>query len=339
MRKLLLITTLLTFSLAVQAKGPKKAVFAFYNVENLFDTIDDKHINDNEYLPTSDKKWDTKKYTIKLNNLSKVISAISPTDLPWLVGLCEVENKTVVQDLVNTDLLKKGKYEIVHRDSPDGRGIDVAAIYRKDKFKLLEFHYYPISFHQDSSFAETREILHLKGVIYGKDTVHVFYNHWPSRMGGEEKSAPKRKSAAEKLKSKVDSLYKVNINTKIVIMGDFNDYPVNENVNSVLGAKRENSETSNLYNLLYEEHILKMGSYNYKNEWGVLDNLIVSASLLQPKKGARTKNENAKILKEDWMLYTDKKGNQSPSRSYSGPNFHETGYSDHLPIYLIITNK
>lgn len=341
MRKLILFTTLLTITLAAQAKGPKKAIFAFYNVENLFDTIDDKHINDNEYLPSADKKWDSKKYNIKLNNLSKVISSISPNDLPWLVGLCEVENKTVVQDLINTDLLRKGKYEIVHRNSPDGRGIDVAAIYRKDKFKLLEYHYYPISYNQDSTIAETREILHVKGVIYGKDTVHVFYNHWPSRMGGEEKSAPKRKAAAQKLKSKVDSLYNVDAYAKIIIMGDFNDHPTDENVEKVLGAHKENApvERKYLFNLLYEEHEAKTGSYCYKNVWGVLDNLIVSPAMINPKKGARTKNENAKILKEDWMLYTDKKGNQSPSRSYSGPNFHETGYSDHLPIYLIITNK
>lgn len=327
------------FSHSVIAGGPKKALFAFYNVENLFDTIDDKHINDNEYLPTAEKKWDTKKYTLKLNNLSKVISSLSTEQLPWVLGLCEIENKEVIADLIKTDKLKNAKYEIIHRNSPDARGIDVAAIYRKDKFTLLEYHYYPLSFHADSAIAKTREILHVKGIIFGKDTVHLFYNHWPSRMGGEEKSAPKRKAAAEKLKSKVDSLFAINPNTKIIIMGDFNDHPTDANVKDVLSAKKENSEKANLYNLLYEEHEAKTGSYSYKNEWGVLDNVIVSNALLNSKKGARTKNENAVIFRADWMIYTNKNGDQSPARSFSGSKFHEDGYSDHLPVYLIVTNK
>lgn len=335
---------LLAFALVTQAAfagGPKKAVFAFYNVENLFDTIDDPHINDNEYLPTADKKWNTYKYKTKLANLSRVIASVSEDNFPVVIGFCEVENKEVLTDLASTEKLKKANYEIIHRNSPDARGIDVAAMYRKDKFKLIEHHYYPISYDSDSNVSKTREILHIKGVVFGKDTVHLFYNHWPSRVGGEEESKHKRKAAAEKVKQKTDSLFKINSNTKIIIMGDLNDHPTDENVEKVLGAFNEKSTVEKMYliNLLYEEHLDKKGTHSYKNEWGVLDNIIVSSGLLHAKKGARTKNENACIFKQDWMLYTNKNGDQSPSRSFSGDKFHENGYSDHLPVYITVMSK
>ena len=335
---LLLTLALLTHS--AFAGGPKKAIFAFYNVENLFDTIDDPKVDDKEFLPTAEKKWNTQKYQIKLKNISKVISSINEKNLPVVIGFCEVENKEVLTDLSQTELLKSGKYEVVHRNSPDARGIDVAAMYQKDKFKLIEYHYYPISYEEDGKISKTREILHIKGIVFGKDTVHLFYNHWPSRVGGEEESKHKRKKAAEKVKEKTDSLYSVNKNSKIIIMGDLNDHPTDENVNTVLGAKKQEiGSSATLFNLLYEEHEEKKGTHSYKNEWGVLDNIIVSTGLLNAKKGARTKNENACIFKQDWMIYTNKNGDQSPSRSFSGAKFHEDGYSDHLPIYVIVTNK
>jgi len=336
---LLIALTLLSHS--VYAGGPKKAIFAFYNIENLFDTIDDPHINDNEFLPTAEKKWNTHKYQIKLKNISKVISSMNEKNLPVVIGFCEVENKEVLNDLSQTELLKSGKYEVVHRNSPDARGIDVAAMYQKDKFKLIEYHYYPISYEEDGKTSKTREILHIKGVVFGKDTVHLFYNHWPSRVGGEEESKHKRKKAAEKVKEKTDSLYQINSDTKIIIMGDLNDHPTDENVEKVLGAVSQNSTVERFYliNLLYEEHQEKKGTHSYKNEWGVLDNIIVSPGLLNAKKGARTKNENACIFKQDWMIYTNKNGDQSPARSFSGPKFHEDGYSDHLPIYITVTSK
>ncbi len=342
MKTLLLLLALTLFSHTVYA-GPKKAIFAFYNVENLFDTIDDPHVNDAEYLPSADKKWNTFKYLIKLKNLSKVISSLNEDQLPTVIGFCEVENKEVLQDLAKTELLKTGKYEVIHRNSPDARGIDVAAMYRKDKFTLLEYHYYPISYEDDGKISKTREILHIKGIVFGKDTVHLFYNHWPSRIGGEVESSHKRKTAAEKVKEKTDSLYTKNKNVKIIIMGDLNDHPTDENVNTVLGAKKQSTSPTNptdqLINLLYEEHEEKKGTHSYKNEWGVLDNIIVSSGLLNAKKGARTKNESACIFKQDWLLYTNKNGDQSPSRSFLGDKFHEDGYSDHLPIYLVVTSK
>jgi endonuclease/exonuclease/phosphatase family metal-dependent hydrolase len=341
MKKYLYLILFTLFTHVVIAGGPKKAVFAFYNVENLFDTIDDPHINDNEYLPTADKKWNSFKYKTKLSNLSKVIASIDEKNMPIVIGFCEVENKEVLQDLAATEKLKEAKYEVIHRHSPDARGIDVAAMYRKDKFKLIEYHYYPISYEEDGKNSKTREILHIKGVVFGKDTVHLFYNHWPSRIGGEEESKHKRKAAAEKVKQKTDSLFKINSNTKIIIMGDLNDHPTDENVEKVLGAANQNGteEKKQLINLLYEEHLDKKGTHSYKNEWGVLDNIIVSAGILNTKKGARTKNELACIFKQDWLLYTNKNGEQSPSRSFSGDKFHENGYSDHLPVYITVMSK
>ncbi len=308
----------------------------FYNVENLFDTIDDPTKNDADFLPNGKKQWTAERYAIKINNLTKVITALGNNG-PDVLGLCEVENKEVVLDLVNSTNLKKLKYKVIHYNSPDARGIDVAAIYKESKFRLLHSNHFPVNF-KDNPTKKTREILYVKGIVGTKDTLHIFFNHWPSRRGGQEKSEVNRIAAATVLRGKIDSLQKLNSAVKIIIMGDFNDYPNNKSLTEIVKADSiNNCEKGNLFNLMYSKHKNGEGTYYYKGDWGVLDNIIVSSSLLCSK--AAKKHTKAFIYKEDWILYENKSGVKSPSRSYSGPNFHKEGFSDHLPVYLELKIK
>ncbi len=309
-------------------KKSKSFIVGFYNVENLFDTIDDPHKNDNQFLPDSKKKWNSERYYKKLNDLSRVIYTIDSTNLPVVFGLSEVENKAVVEDLIHTDYLKD-KYEIIHKESPDGRGIDVAVIFQPKKFKVLHKEWIRFQL-PNKERPSTRDIVYVQGLIMKKDTLNFFFCHWPSRYGGEEKSRPYRAKAAKMLKAKLDSLRKINPDTKILVMGDLNDHPDNEAVQNILEAKKDKG---NLINLMWPIKEKNEGTHFYKGHWGVLDHIIVSASLLKKNKGLSTKHEYVGIHKPDFLLYTNKKGVKSPSRTYGGNNYYG-GFSDHLAIYL-----
>ena len=310
-------------------KGDQFARILFYNVENLFDTIDTEGVRDLEFTPNGDKAWNTEKYYDKLTNLSKVIASADTGYYPDLIGLCEVENIMVVQDLISTELLKPQGYKILHKDSPDNRGIDVSLVYTS-AYQPLETSFLLVDLPGERS--HTRDILYSKGILY-KDTVHLFVNHWPSRYGGKEESDPKRAFTAQVLRSTIDSIQKADKDPQVIIMGDFNDYPSDYSLSEVLNAKNTLSNNPNeLINLAWEADNNDLGSYNYKGDWGTLDQFIVSANLFN--KGPLTVNLSSYIIvKKDWMLYTNSKGDKSPSRTYGGKNYYG-GYSDHLPILL-----
>ncbi len=315
-------------------KSPQGMVFGFYNVENLFDTIDNQYTIDEQFLPDSEKKWNSQKYKEKQENLSKVISSFDK-ELPLFLGLAEIENKLVLEDLINQKLLQKGNYGIVHAESPDKRGIDIGLIYRKDYMKVLNSENIEISLESDPDFA-TRDIVYVHAELKEKDEVHIFLNHWSSRRGGEKETEHKRVKAATVLREKVDALLKKDPMTKIVIMGDFNDYPTNNSVYKTLRAKgTPDFENGQLFNMAYQLQKEGVGTYNYRGDWGMLDQMIVSNGLYSPDKGVKVAHDKCLILQKDWMMYTDKKyGDRKPSRSYGGPNYFG-GYSDHLPVYSI----
>jgi predicted extracellular nuclease len=318
------------FDYSSTPKKQKSYLVGFYNVENLFDTLDDPHKNDNQFLPTSKKKWTTDRYFKKLNDLSEVIYSIDSTNLPIVFGLSEVENFNVVQDLINTNRLSSSEYKILHKESPDFRGIDVAVIFQPKKFNLIHKEWIRFQL-PNKEKPSTRDIVYVKGNILKKDTIHFFFCHWPSRYGGTEKSIPYRAKAASQLRNKVDSLYALNKNAKIIIMGDLNDHPEDESVRDILKAKKENSD---LINLMWQFKEKNEGTHFYKGHWGVLDHMIISNGLHSAKKGLKTDANSAFIHKPDFVLYTNKKsGIKSPSRTYGGKNYYG-GYSDHLPIYL-----
>jgi len=299
-----------------------------YNVENLFDTVDDPTIPDEEFLPESEKKWTNERYQKKLNDLAEVISEINPKELPEIVGLVEVENQTVLEDLIHTAKLNN-QYAIIHEESPDYRGIDVSLIYRRDAFTEVMHETLPVVFPDDPNF-KTRDILHVTGKIRNK-TVHVFVNHWPSRIGGDEKTEPKRNLAASVLKSKVDQVLASDPNARIIIMGDMNDEPANISLQQTLGATLPNSQAK-LVNLMMPDDTAGLGTYFYSGSWNMLDNLVVSGNMISGKQ-MHVVDQKGFIFSKDWMTYTNKNGDKTPNRTYVG-NKYVAGVSDHFPVYF-----
>ncbi|MCD4679343.1 MAG: hypothetical protein K8S00_03035 [Bacteroidales bacterium] len=317
----------------------KNIKIVFYNVENLFDTIDDPAKDDKEFLPDSKVYWNTERYNNKLENLSKVLTSIDPNNFPAIIGLSEIENKSVLEDLIKKTDLEKGKYKIIHHESPDERGIDVGLIYRKKKFIPIEQQFISVQFPTDLD-DKTREILYVKGSIK-KDTLHCFVNHWPSRWGGQEKSEPKRMYVAKVLKSKVDSILSKNLMANIVIIGDFNDEPDNKSIKRLLKAKKVDKTIypGMLYNLMYQGYEEGKGSYYYwrDKKWNMLDQIIVSGSLLTNEKGLTVPELRGCIFKPEWILYENEDGIKQPART-KGKTYYG-GYSDHLPVYFNLLIK
>ncbi len=313
---------------APQKKKPyREMAFGFYNVENLFDTIDNPLTKDDEFTPESEKAWTAMRYEKKLNDLAHGISMMGD-ELPGFVGLCEVENIQVVKDLVDTETLKPGKYRVIHSESPDQRGIDVAFIYRKGYFKPKNVNMIRVDLGMEER--PTRDIMYIKGLIKGKTELHIFINHWPSRSGGVKASDIKRAKAARALAQHIDSLLLYEPNTAVICMGDFNDYPTDESVREILGASSVNDD-SKLVNLMYDEAGSNMGSYNFKGQWGFLDQIIVSPILVNEKLPLiKSGSTGAKF--DSTMTYTNRKsGEMSPNRTYGGPNYYG-GFSDHFPV-------
>ena len=313
-----LIFLLLPFFVLSQSDD-KELFSVFYNVENLFDTIDNPNTRDNEFLPKSEKKWDTYRYNYKLNQLDKVFSEIIKKEnenrLPDIIGLCEVENKLVIDDLLKTETFKNHTYKIIHKQSPDGRGIDCALLV-DEKFEVLNSDFIKINNPKENR--ATRDIVFGK-LKFKNQIINVFVNHWPSRWGGQEASNHKRVFVAEVLRKYIDNnTLESDFN---LIMGDFNDYPTNESLADILVK-------DDLVNLMSKSNVLGRGSYNYRGNWDWLDQIIVS-------------QDDFKLIsfgafEEDFMMYTNKKGEVYPNRSFGGNNWY-AGFSDHLPVFLRFT--
>jgi endonuclease/exonuclease/phosphatase family metal-dependent hydrolase len=314
----------------------------FYNVENLFDTEDDPEKNDNEFLPEGDRYWSDYRYKQKLSNIYKVITAVGGWDLPMLVGLCEVENRTVLDGLLNYTPLYKSDYKIIHYESPDARGIDVALLYRSELFTPISHKPIRVTWPKDIGSGTTRDILYTCGVTNKGDTLHIFVNHWPSRWGGQLETEEKRMFVAKLVKNATDSIFETNSQANIIVMGDLNDHPTDRSVLETLNAQTSFDKivADKLYNLSYYiETVKKQGSHKYQGKWGVLDQIIVSGGLLDDKGVIYTTPEDAYIFDAEFLLEPDEKytGTQV-NRTYIGFKYHG-GFSDHLPIYLDIKRR
>ena len=327
---IVLVLAFLVFSSCTSSRRVLRNEYTFvsYNVENLFDTVDDPTIPDEEFLPESEKNWTVERYQKKLDDIAQVISEVNPKELPELVGLVEVENQTVLEDLVKTAKLNN-QYDIIHEESPDYRGIDVALIYRRDAFTEIMHEVLPVNFPDDPNF-KTRDILHVTGKVRNK-TIHIFVNHWPSRIGGDEKTEPKRILAASVLRTKVDQILAADTKARIIIMGDMNDEPSNKSLKETLGAGSPDSG-SNLVNLMIPDKTAGLGTYFYSGNWNMLDNLVVSEALISSKR-FHVENQKGNIFSNDWMIFSNKKGDKTPNRSYVG-NKYVSGVSDHFPVYF-----
>ena len=312
-----------------------------YNVENLFDYRHDTLKNDYEFLPDGIRHWNYTKYKKKLDGIARGITAIGGWNPPALVALCEVENDSVLRDLTRRSVLRESQYRYVMTHSPDLRGIDVALLYQRDQFKLLNYQSIPIpNVSGKRHFSPTRDILHVSGLILTQDTLDVFITHFPSRSGGAKESEPYRLLAASRLKSAADSICLHRRHPQILIMGDFNDYPGNKSIREVLSAQEPPQEKSllqphSLYHLLARKAATQklFGSYKYQGEWGLLDHIIVSGTLLHPSADFRTDEDKADIFRPAFLLTTDPKyGGKQPFRTFYGMKYQD-GYSDHLPVW------
>jgi len=321
------------------ARGDMRIMF--YNVENLFDIYDDSLKVDEAFTPEGEKHWSKRKFTKKLFNIAKVTAAIGQWELPEIIGVCEIENRYVLEQLIKQTALKNYNYKIIHKESPDRRGIDVGLLYRKDKFTPIDYEGVNVTF-PFAANKPTRDILYVKGVNNFKDTLHIFVNHWPSRWGGQLATDRKRQYVASVVRGKVDSLFKADVNPNIIIMGDLNDYPNNTSVMKVLKAKPEieNIQNEELYNLAYYMQEVKgMGTHKHKGEWGVLDQIIVSGVLLNKENNINMTKDDAHVFKAPFLLEPDKHYVGSITfRTYVGFKFHD-GYSDHLPVYFDLWRK
>ena len=309
----------------------------FYNVENLFDTEDDPETRDEEFLPDGGRYWTKYRYNQKLNNIYKVIVGVGGWDLQQIVGLSEIENRKVLEDLINYTPLYKSDYEIIHYDSPDRRGIDVAMFYRKDYFTPILKKPIKVDWPKSISGGPTRDILYVAGVTNTNDTLHLFVNHWPSRWGGQMETEDKRMHVANIVRKQTDSIFRVNPNANIIIMGDLNDYPTDRSVLEKLKAKIEfdDIKPKSLYNLSYYlQNVKNLGTHKYDGQWGVLDQMIVSGGMLDTTSTIFTSLEDAHIYDADFLLEPDDKyPGKRVNRTYIGFKYHG-GYSDHLPVYL-----
>jgi len=301
----------------------------FYNLENLFDTYDDPLTNDDEFTPEGEKSWTNYRYQKKLNDLAKVIIAVGEWTPPAIIGLCEVENFQVLLDLTTKTPLASLGYQIIHENSKDERGIDVAILYRSEIVKKINHKY--IAVNRESDW-KTRDILLAQMALNQNDTLHICIVHWSSRYGGKEKTEYKRIAAAKSLRFHVDSLQHVRQNPKILIMGDFNDEPNDRSISEVLGASKPTSSIvpDQLYNLSSADFQAGKGTLVYKeinNTWFHFDQIIVSGSLINNTELVAL-GQKSMIFDAHWILKNDK-----PFRTYQGP-IYLGGYSDHLTIFI-----
>ena len=328
-----------TASPAFSQKKERSFVVVSYNVENLFDTSDEPHIDDDAFTPSGEKQWTHERYEKKLNDLSRVILTIPEKELPAIIGLAEVENRKVLEDLAGTRGLKRGEYEIIHEDGEDPRGIDCALLYRPEFFKYKSHNYSPIEDPVDPDY-RYRGILHVKGSGPDGSSLHLFMNHWKSRAGNQQETERQRMFSAITLRRQLDMLLSRESNFKVIIMGDFNDEPTNRSITNGLSAtnKRKNISLGDHYNLFYDLHnIGNEGTYNFRGNWNLLDQIIVSYNLLNQKRGLSAGFDSGKILHEEWMMFDSEQfGIKLPSATYGGLDYYG-GPSDHLPVYVVFT--
>lgn len=315
---------------------------AFYNVENLFDTKNDTLVFDDQRTPDGAYVWTQIRYQKKIENIAKVLSQISfeqTNTSPDIIGLCEVENKTVIEDLVNhTNLIEKD-YGIIHSDSPDERGIDVALLYKKAAFLPTSSKSVRLLLFDEEGYRDyTRDQLVVGGLLDGEE-IFILVNHWPSRSGGEMRSRPNRIKAAQLNKRILDSLRFLNPDSKIISMGDFNDDPRDISLKKILrteGRKRKVDSLS-LFNPMENMYKKGLGTLAYRDKWNLFDQFILTPNLV------REDSEGyflwkAGIFAPDYLKTAEGRYKGYPYRTYVGTTY-QGGYADHFPVFLLLIRE
>ncbi len=308
-------------------ENSKIITIAFYNIENLFDIENDPLTNDDDFLPTSAKRWTYKRYQNKLRKLGSVISQIGEEDdkPPVIVGLAEVENNKVLTDLINSEHLESLGYNFVHFDSLDERGIDVALLYKEAFFKVENSETFSVYLQTETGNRDyTRDILLVQGKLYNED-ISIIVNHWSSRREGEKETEHKRLAAANVVNNIISRLKKEQTNAKVIVMGDFNDNPHN---NSITLLEKE----SQLHNPFSTVLSYNKGSLNHNFQWNMFDQILISNNFFDPS-GTKLRFLKAEVFNSKFITQYHGKYKGQPFRTYVGKKY-KGGYSDHFPVYI-----
>jgi endonuclease/exonuclease/phosphatase family metal-dependent hydrolase len=318
---------------------PDSTLVAFYNVENLFDTIDDPNIIDEEFLPGSDLRWNARTYGVKLFNVAKVLSEIGGGDGPDIFGLAEVENRKVIADLIQQAPLAGRRYKIVHEDSPDERGIDVGLVYDSGIWKYRSHEAIRLTLPGDAG--PTRLILWTVLQSRG-ETLHVIVNHWPSRREGQQESEPRRLEAASQAFMLMTRIRLKEPDAHILVMGDFNDDPSDKSIREGLRARYQpdNLGPEDLFNPMAALHDPDtQGSLTYEGKWNLFDQIMVSKSLLGGAGWRYVPGSEGVFDPEFMQVGGNGQAKDAPRRSVFRGKFREDGFSDHFPVYLNLVWK
>lgn len=326
----------------VMSQGKRYQTFgvAFYNLENLFDTINNNGKYDLEFSPEGKNRWDGEKYKSKLKNMAHVISEMTTklTPLgPAIIGVSEIENKSVLDDLVKQEEIKDRMLQVIHHDSPDRRGVDVAMLYNPRFFKPINVTNHTLKVEGLPNF-RTRDQMCVVGLL-GGERVGVIVNHWPSRRGGTEQSSYLREAAAQLSKEIADSLRTIDPNIGIIVMGDLNDDPQDKSCSMVLGGLKKQEEVTDGYffNPFWTMLDKGIGSYCYRGSWDLFDQIIVSHSLLS-QGGSKLKYLKCEVFNKEFLKQQDGQYKGYPHRTFSGGAFLN-GYSDHFPTQIFLIKE
>lgn len=336
----ILLTLWISPYLALQSQSQDFAI-GFYNLENLFDTLDDPEVLDTEFTPSGEKNWTMEKYEDKLNRLGKVIRTIEHElkEIPLaLLAVCEIENRAVLEDLVRNDYLKNRYYKIVHHDSRDLRGIDVALLYQAQYFTVLNSSSHPVRLADNNGEPRiTRDVLLVKGLLAGRK-IFIAVNHWPSRRGGEEATKEFRMAAALVNKHLADSVKLSDPGAAFLITGDLNDNPDNESLVHGINAKKKKTDLdrNSFYNPFYSNYMKGEGTTAYQDSWSLFDQILISANLLNSSSETGISFKSNHIFRKRFMIEDEGHFKHYPKRTFSG-NVYNFGYSDHFPVYCLFS--
>ena len=308
----------------IQEDNPNYS-FGFYNLENLFDPDEKDHTLDKDYTPEGIYAWNLDKYQNKIDNLGLAISKIGTEHSkfpPLIMGVCEVENRRCLEDLAKSKCLHEFNYDFVHFESPDRRGLDTALLFQKNFFTVIDSKPYTIDLVSVSGKENTRDILYVKGTLMS-ETLHILVNHWPSRLDGHKATQSKRDCTASKLKQIVDDNYKRDSNSKILILGDFNDDPGDLSLTVKFGH--------NFFNPFIEQNTKQLGSAKYRGKWVQFDQILLNKNLLETPDFVYKKSV---VFSPEFLIQKNGRHKGSPKRSYIG-HYHLGGFSDHFPVYSL----
>ncbi len=312
---------LIPLGTVAQPSVSQKMTWMFYNVENLFDVQDDSLTRDEAFLPAGDRHWTYGRFLKKLNHTYKVIAGVGEWNPPAVIGLAEVENRYVLEALLRETPLHRFGYQIVHQESPDARGIDVALLLRPDLVSIQAQEFITVDL---PNGRKTREILYVQAALPDKEVMHLYVNHWPSRYSGTKVSEESRKQAAITLATHIKNVLADEPDAQILVTGDFNDSPEDASMKYLV----ENLPLENISNYQFE------GTHKHQGEWGVLDQWLVSESCLSLQAGWHIERNRGQVYHPEWLLEPDETNlGFKPNRTYVGFRY-QGGFSDHLPIFV-----